>query len=182
VLLAIVPPRVLLFGKVIGIGIIGVLPLLCGAAPVVVKLIAGGSLPPGTGGVVAAGAAWFVLGAGFYLLVAGALGALVERQEEAGSAVVSLSICMVASYLVGQSAADSPLGSVLAYVPISSPMVEPARLALGVSSPSEVVISLILSAAAVVLAGRVASMIYRRAVVNTGRRLHLRDVLRTTPA
>jgi ABC-2 type transport system permease protein len=92
--------------------------------------------------------------------------------------VAGLSICLVVSYLVGQSAADSPLGAVLAYVPISSPMVEPARLALGVSSPVEVVISLVISVAAVVLAGRLASTIYRRAVVSTGRRLYLRDVLR----
>jgi ABC-2 type transport system permease protein len=177
VLLAIVPPRALLFGKVIGVGLVGLIPFVAGAVPVVVKLAAGGSLPPGTGSVIAASAAWFVVGAALYLVVAGALGALVERQEEVGSAMASLSIALVASYVIGQSAADSPIGAALAYVPFSAPMVEPARLALGVSSAPEVLVSLLVSCAAVVIAARLASTVYRQAIVRTGRRLHVRDLL-----
>ncbi len=48
VLLAIVRPHALLFGKVIGVGLIGLFTLACGAIPVLVKLVAGGSLPPGS--------------------------------------------------------------------------------------------------------------------------------------
>ena len=179
VLLAIVPPRTLLFGKVAGVGITALLPLLAAALPVVVRLTTSDSLPPGTGSAVAAAAAWFVLGAGFYLLAAGALGALVERQEDAGSTVAVLSILLVGSYLVGQTAADSPLGVVLAYLPFSAPMVEPARLALGVSSPAEVVGSLLVSVVSLIVMARVATAVYGRAVVRTGTRLRLGDVLRT---
>jgi ABC-2 type transport system permease protein len=178
VLLAIAPPRSLLAGKVVGVGLVGLLPLGCGAVPVVVRLIAGGGLPPDTGLAVASGAAWFVLGAGLYLSAAGALGALVERQEEVGSAMASLSILLVGSYVIGQSAADTTLGQVLAILPFTSPMVEPARLALGVSSPAEVITSLAVSVVSLVLVVRLAAAIYERAVVRTGRRLHLRDVLR----
>ena len=179
VLLAIAPPRSLFAGKVVGVGLIGLLPLVCGALPVVVRLVAGGrDLPPDTGAAVAGGAAWFILGAGFYLSAAGGLGALVERQEEVGSAMAGLSIALVGSYVIGQSAADSSLGLVLAILPFSSPMVEPARLALGVSSPVEVVTSLAVGVVSLVLIVRLATAIYERAVVRTGRRLHLRDVLR----
>jgi ABC-2 type transport system permease protein len=146
----------------------------------VIKLIAGRSLPPGTGAAVAAGAAWFVFGAGLYLLCAGALGALVERQEEVGSAMSSLSVLLVGSYIIGQSAADSSLGRVLALIPFSAPMVEPARLALGVSSGGEVAASLAISAVAVWIMGRVAATIYRRGIVRTGGRLKLREVVRAT--
>ena len=62
VLLAIVRPGALLFGKVIGIGIIGVITLACAVAPVAVKLGAGGDLPDGIGAVLVSGVAWFVLG------------------------------------------------------------------------------------------------------------------------
>lgn len=178
VLLAIAPPRSLLAGKVVGVGLVGLLPLACGALPVVVRLVAGDGLPPDTGVAVASGAAWFVLGAGLYLSAAGALGALVERQEEVGSAMASLSILLVGSYVIGQSAADTTLGRMLAVLPFTSPMVEPARLALGVSSPAEVVASLAVSVVSLVLVVRLATAIYERAVVRTGRRLHLRDVLR----
>ena len=182
VLLAITSPRSLLFGKVIGIGVVGLLPFVCGAIPIVIKMVAGGSLPAGTGSAVAGGAAWFVLGAALYLMLAAALGALVERQEEVGGAMSSLSILLVSSYIIGQSAADSGLGSTLAYIPFSAPMVEPARLALGVSSAGEVAGSLTASIAAVAVAGRLASLLYRRAIVRTGARLHVRDVLRMRTA
>jgi ABC-2 type transport system permease protein len=178
VLLAIVPPRVLLYGKIIGIGLVGMIPFIAGAVPVVIKLAGGGTLPPGTGSALAAGAVWFVLGAAIYLLSAGALGALVERQEEVGSAMTSLSVLLVSSYIIGQSAADSGLGAALAFVPFSAPMVEPARLALGLSSPAEVGGALAASCIGVLIMGRVGSAIYRRAIVHTGARLKLHEVLR----
>jgi ABC-2 type transport system permease protein len=179
VLLAIVRPRALLFGKVIGVGIIGVLTLLGGVVPVVVKLVAGGDLPDGLAGAMAGGGAWFALGIALYLTLAGALGALVERQEEAGSAVAPLAMILIGSYLVAQSAPDSPVARVLAYIPLSSPLVMPSRLALGEASGVEMVISLALLLAAVVVVGRVGATVYRRAVVRTGRRLKLREVLRS---
>lgn len=178
VLVAIAPPRTLLFGKVAGVGLTALLPLLAGALPVVIRLVTSDSLPPGTATALAAAAAWFVLGAGFYLLAAGALGALVERQEDVGSSIAVLSILLVGSYLVGLTAADSTIGAVLAYLPFSAPIVEPARLAVGVSSPVEVVGSLVICVLSVAVMARAASVVYRRAVVRTGSRLHLGDVLR----
>jgi len=179
VLLAIVRPGALLFGKVIGVGLIGAATLLVAAVPVVVKLVAGGSLPAGLPAAVAGGAAWFLLGVALYLTIAGALGALVERQEEAGTVMAPLSIVLIASYLVGQSAADTPLGAVMAVFPLSAPLVMPSRIAIGAASTPEILLSLALSVAAVVVAARVGATIYRRAVVQTGQRLTVREALRS---
>ncbi len=177
VLLAIVRPAPLLFGKVLGVGIVGLLTLSFGAIPVVVKLLAGGDLPAGLGGALAGSAAWFALGLALYLTTAGALGALVERQEEAGTIAAPLSIVLIGSYIVAQSAPESPLATILAYVPFSSPVVIPARLAVGASSAIEIVASLALGVAAVALAARMGATVYRRAIVQTGRRLKLTEVL-----
>ncbi|MGH9135127.1 MAG: ABC transporter permease [Ilumatobacteraceae bacterium] len=177
VLLAIVRPRSLLFGKVIGVGLIGMFTLACGALPVLVKLAVGGSLPPGIGGTLVGGAAFFVVGVAIYLTAAGALGALVGRQEEAAAAVAPLSVMLIAFYIVGQSAPDTSIGAFLAYVPFAAPMVMPARIALGVSSPLEVAISLALGVVTVLVVARLSAVVYRRAIVRTGRRLKLRDAL-----
>ena len=67
----------------------------------------------------------------------------------------------------------------LGYVPLTSPIVMPSRLALGEASGAEIVASLLLLVAAVVVVGRVGATVYRRAVVRTGRRLKLREVLRS---
>ena len=66
----------------------------------------------------------------------------------------------------------------LAYLPFTSPIFEPARLAVGVSSVVEVLGSLAVSVVAIVAVLRVGSTIYERAVVRTGRRLKVTEVLR----
>jgi ABC-2 type transport system permease protein len=179
VLVAVVRPSGLMFGKILGVGAIGIATLGAGIVPVLVKLVIGGDLPSGIGATLAGSSAWFVLGLALYLTIAAALGALVERQEQAGSALAPLTFLLIATFLVAQSGADSALGTVLAYIPLTAPLIVPARIALGASSPIELATSLVLLVVSVVVVGRVGSMVYRRAIVRTGRRLKLRDVLTT---
>jgi ABC-2 type transport system permease protein len=177
VLLAIVRPGALLFGKVLGVGIIGVLTLLCGLLPPIVKLAMGGDLPVGLGTAILGGAPWFILGVVLYLTTAGALGALVERQEEAGSVVSPLTFLLIGSYFVSQSASDTVVGQVLAVLPYTSTLAMPTRIAVGAATAPEIVLSLLLNVIAVVIAVRLGSRIYGRAIVRTGRRLKVREVL-----
>ena len=102
--------------------------------PPIIQLAIGGDLPAGLGSAIVAGGPWFLLGLVLYLTTAGALGALVERQEEAGTVVMPMTILLVGSLLVAQSASDSPLGRLLAIFPFTSPMVMPARIAVGEAS------------------------------------------------
>jgi ABC-2 type transport system permease protein len=177
VLLAIVRPGALLFGKVIGVGLVGVLTLLCGIVPVAVRLSSGGKLPEGMGSALIGGSAWFVLGIAFYLTLAGALGALVERQEEAGSVVTPLTMTLVAGFFVAQSAPASPLADVLAYVPFTSPLVMPSRIAVGVASPLEMAGSLLVGVVSLAIVVRLGATVYQRAIVRTGKRLRIGEVL-----
>ncbi len=142
-----------------------------------VKLTLGGDLPAGLGGALVGGAAWFVLGISLYLVLAGSLGALAERQEEVGSLLAPLNVILVVSYVLG-SRPDSPEARVLAYVPLSSPMVMPGRIAIGAASGTEMAVSLALGVLAVILAVRFGAVAYARAIVRTGRRLKLSEVLR----
>lgn len=178
VLLGIVRPSALLFGKVLGVVAGAMLILSCGAVPVLVKLIVGGDLPAGLGAALLGGGAWFLLGVGLYVVLAGALGALAERQEEVSALVTPLNVVILASYAVGSTSPESPLAQVLAYIPLSAPMVMPSRIAVGAASAGEMALSLFLCMIAVVLAVRFGSIVYRRAIVRTGRRLKLREVLR----
>jgi len=179
VLLAIVPSRTLLFGKVVGVAVVGVVTLSAAALPVVIDLVLGGSLPDGAGATLAVSAAWLLLGIALYLTTAGALGALVDRQEEVGSTVAPLSAVLIAAYFVGVTTPESTVAGVLAYIPFTSPMVMPARIALDVASPTELAISLALGIVTVALVARLASLVYQRAIVRTGRRVRLRALLRS---
>jgi len=177
VLLPIVRPAPLLFGKVIGVGLVGIASLAAAAIPLVIKTAAGGDLPAGLGPAVVGGAPWFVLGLVLYLTIAGALGALVERQEETGTVITPLSLVLVATYILAQSAAGTSLGAMLAIFPLTSPVVMPARIALGDASPAEIVASLALGIAAVLVVLRFGAAMYRRGIVHTGRRMRVREAL-----
>lgn len=179
VLLAIVPPRSMLFGKVLGVGCIGLVTLLAGGLPVLARFVLGGDLPDGIGRTLLVSAAWFVLGLALYLTIAGSLGALVSRQEEAGAVVGPLVTLLVVGYFVAVAAGDTALGAVLAYVPLVSPMLEPYRIAVGAGSPVEYALSLIILFVSVLAAGRLGAVVFRRAIVRTGRKLGLREVLRS---
>lgn len=176
VLLAIVPVRALLFGKVVGIGVIGISILLVGAAPVLVRFGLGASMPPGAGSTLAAAIVFSLLGLVQYLCLAGALGALVERSEDVNATVGPLTVVLIAGYLAAQATSDSVIGLVLAVFPLTSPMVMPARVALGEASFVEVLMALAVLAVGVMVAARVATTVYRRAIVRTGSRLRLRDL------
>jgi ABC-2 type transport system permease protein len=150
--------------------------LLAGVTPVFIRFAAGGDLPSGLGRTLAASAAWFIGGLALYLTMAGALGALVARQEEAGAVVLPLTMFLVVGYVIAISSADSSLGAVLSYFPPMSPMITPYRIAIGAGSPFEYVASAVLLVIAIVVVARVGAVIFRRAIVQTGRRMRLRDL------
>lgn len=182
VLLAIVRPGPLLFGKVVGISVTGLLTFAAGGIPVVVSLAIGSDLPPGIGGALAGGAVWFVLGMVLYLTLAGALGSLAERQEEAGVVVAPLTFLLVGTLIAAQSAADTTFGLVLSLVPLTSPLVMPARIAEGVATWPEMAGSIALLMLGIAVVARFGAVVYARAIVRTGRRLKLTEVVRSTPA
>jgi ABC-2 type transport system permease protein len=179
VLLAVVRPTALFFGKIIGVGIVGLAGLAAAGIPVVAKVVTSGDLPAGLAPALAGGLPWMLLGIVLYLTTAGALGALVERQEEVGSVLAPLSLLLIGTYVLAQSSADGSLGSVLAIFPYTSPIVMPARLALGEASAGEIVASLAVAGITVLFVLRLGAAIYRRGIVHTGRRLRLGEALRS---
>jgi ABC-2 type transport system permease protein len=179
VLLAVVKPSALFFGKVVGVGLVGLAGLAAGAIPVMVKAVAGGDLPAGLGPAILGGLPWMILGLVLYLTTAGALGALIERQEEAGSVLTPLSLLLIGTYVLAQSSADGSFGAVLAIFPFTSPIVMPSRIALGAASTAEIVASLAVGIVTVLFVIRLGAAIYQRGIVHTGRRLRLGEVLRS---
>lgn len=178
VLLAVVPVRSMLYGKVIGVGVVGFGLVLLGALPLLIKTLAGGDVPESLGTTLASSGAWLAGGIIIYLLLAAMLGALANRTEEAGGAVAPLTIGLVAIYFAALGTTENTVGLVLSLVPLSSPIAMPARLAIGEATAWQIVVSLALMAIAVVVTGRIAANVYGRAIVRTGRRLKLKEVIR----
>jgi ABC-2 type transport system permease protein len=179
--LATVRPWQLLLGKVLGLGAVGLLQLVVlGVAGFAVAGSAG-LLVPGAGlaGTVVSVLVWYLLGFAMYATVYAALGSLVSRQEDTQSVLTPVSIVVLIGWVAGfnlvLSSPRSPALTVLSLIPPWTPLIMPARLAVGEVPVWQVVLAFLLTlgftAGVLVLGGR----IYARSVLRTGARVSLRE-------
>jgi ABC-2 type transport system permease protein len=181
VLLAAVRPLQLLAGKVVGLGLVGLIQLTAiGAVGLTVAIAVDAiSLPAGALGTIGWVLVWFLLGYAFYSSLFAVAGAIVSRQEELQNTAAPLNLLMVGSFLVAFMGAGSNPGSTLAtvssFLPPVAPLVMPVRIAAGEVAAWQAAASLgtmLVSILAVVL---LASRLYEGAVLRTGARVKLRD-------
>jgi ABC-2 type transport system permease protein len=187
VLLARMPARSLLAGKIAGIGLLGLgqVAVTALAALIAVRTISGVDLPAVTGAVLAWAVVWFVLGYAMYATLFGALGSLASRPEDAQSAAGPISVLLVVVYFVSFAAIGSPdtaWARAISWLPIAAPIAMPARIAMGAATWWEPTVAAALTLAAiaglVVLGGR----IYTAAVLHSGPTLKLRAMWHTEVA
>jgi ABC-2 type transport system permease protein len=185
VLLAMISPRQLLVGKIAGIGIVA---LLHAAVLIVVALVTsramGVDLTSGvTPGDLAVAAVWFVLGYSLYCTAYAAAGSLVSRVEDGQSVAFPIMLPLLFGYIASFSAAGgaSTLLWVLAFLPPTAVVAMPTLYAIGAAEPWMVVVSMALTVVAIVGVAIVASKVYERSVLHSGRKMSWRDALRGQP-
>lgn len=112
ILLATIQPTRLLAGKVIGIGLVGLLQLtIVGAAALVaVRATHVAPIPALSVASVVADIVWFLLGFLFYATAYAAVASLVSRQEEVQSAIAPIAILQIAGYLLVYATLPHPTG------------------------------------------------------------------------
>jgi len=180
VLLSTVRPRELLLGKVIGIGLLGLLQLLVVGVAGLVSVAATGALTiPQLGVTAVAGSLlWFLLGFLLYALLYAAGGSLVSRQEDVAPVTMPITVLIVGTYLAifwVLSNADTPLAAVLSVLPPLAPILMPARMATGDAQAWQVIVGLVLTVATIAALNAGAARIYANSVLRTGSRVRLRD-------
>ncbi len=182
VLLATIRPSQLLRGKILGIGLLGLAQLLLIGAIGLATAQAVGSLDFPTGAIATIGIVlvWFVLGFFFYAGLFAVAGSIVTRQEDLQATMTPLTLVIVASFFVGINATSDPgstLATVASMIPPSAPLVMPSRIVLGEASGWSILLSAGLSIAVTTALVPIATKIYSRAVLRSGR-VRLRQVLR----
>ncbi|AQZ66220.1 possible ABC transporter, permease component [[Actinomadura] parvosata subsp. kistnae] len=185
ILLAAVRPWQLLGGKILGLGVVGLINLgtilVIGLAASSVSGLAA-DFPPGMVGLVVAVLVWFVLGYAFFATLSAAFASLVSRQEEVNTVLTPLTMMIMVTYFVSFYVTNEPTGTlatVLSYVPPFSSMVMPVRMAATEVPMWQVGLSMLAMALAVVVVLKIGSTVYERAVLRTGARLKFGEVLRS---
>ncbi len=184
-LLAAVRPWQLMTGKVLGLGLIGLVQvLIIGLSGLVAGLATGALDLPGAqaAGILGWLLVWFLLGYALFSFIFASLGALVSRQEDIGGVVTPVTMLLVVGYVIGVSVLPSDPSNtfvaVMSMLPVFSPTLMPIRLAIGGVPVWQSTLALGLIIVTIPLMIAVTARIYRNAVVRSGARVRLKDALR----
>ncbi|MCM6762287.1 ABC transporter permease [Rathayibacter sp. ZW T2_19] len=183
ILLAAVPARALLAGKILGNSVIGV-----GTAAAIAAAAALGLAVTGQTellDLLSAPLIWFVVFFVFgFVLVASVFAAgaaLVSRQEDTGSVMTPAMMLVMVPYFGVVLFGDNALVmTILSYVPFSAPVAMPVRLFFGEADWWEPLVSLALLIVATTAVMAVASTIYTNSLLRMGSRVTLREALKAS--
>jgi ABC-2 type transport system permease protein len=183
VLLSVLRPSQILVGTVLAVGAVTFIQLLVLAVPLLVaaSVTDVSWLPPVAGPDLALAIGWFVLGFALFAFLYAAGGALVDKVTEAGTAVLPVTLLIIAGYLLGVVMVSQSPGtawSVAASLfPLTAPLTMPIRWGAGDVPAYQLVLALASTALGAVGCVALASAIYRRALVITGHRVRFRELL-----
>jgi ABC-2 type transport system permease protein len=185
VLLARIPARALLAGKIAGIGLLGLaqIGVTALAALVAVSTVHSIHAPAVRGAVLAWAVVWFVLGYALYATVYGALGSLGSRAEDAQSVAGPVMIILPVGYFASFAMIAQPASAAakaISFFPLTAPMAMPGRIAMGATAWWEPVAAAVLTLAATVALVLLAGRVYTNAILHGGPRLSLREAWRST--
>ena len=176
----------LVIGKIVGIGLAGLAQVSLVLAPAILALLASGRigdalLGPDAGagaslsalspGLIAAFLCYFVLGFALYAGLYAGAGSLLSRAEDLQTVALPLSLPAVAGYfpaVLALSGSSASIIRVASFVPLWSPFVMMARLAVGTVAPWELALSLGILVATVPLVTWLAIRVYRAGVLMYG--------------
>lgn len=183
VLLSAIRPHHLLAGKILGIGVLGLVQLVLVATPaLVVSVATGADLPSGSALTVASLLLWFVLGYALYSCAYAAAGSLVSRMEEAQNTSFPVTFALIAAYggaVATGTAPDSTAAKILALFPPTAPLAMPTRAALGEVARWEVPLAITLTLVTIYALIRLAGRIYAGSVLRFGPKVKVRQALRS---
>ena len=183
ILLATIQPTRLLAGKVIGIGLVGLLQLtIVGAAALVaVRATHVAPIPALSVASVVADIVWFLLGFLFYATAYAAVASLVSRQEEVQSAIAPIAILQIAGYLLVYATLPDPTGllaTVTSVLPPFAPILMAVRMAATDVPSWQVGLAVVLAVGSIVGLTWLAGRIYANTALHVGSKLRFMDAFR----
>jgi ABC-2 type transport system permease protein len=180
ILIAAIPARALLAGKVLGTSILafGQIALIVAVAIVGLTVSGQDALLVGLGAALV----WFVIffAIGFVLLAAlfAATGAMVSRQEDIGSTTTPVTMLIMVPYFLVIFFNDNPLVvGIMSYVPFSAPVAMPLRLFLATAEWWEPLLSLAILVVTTLVLIAVGARIYENSLLKLGARVGWREAL-----
>lgn len=183
-------PKIIVLGKTLGIGIVGLLQmiLLVGTAIISAKIflepemiesvIDVSKITPYLGIVTII---YFIFGYFEYALLYALTGSTVSKPEDIQSANGPVAILAVIGFYLSYFTMMNPASELNVFAsmfPISSPFCMPFRIMMGLAKPTDVAISLIILLITGIIIAKVAIKIYSNAILNYGTKMSLNDIIK----
>lgn len=183
-------PRIIVLGKTIGIGIVGIMQTLltilvaviCAKAFLAPEMVSSifemMKLSPE---VIVVIAIYYLLGYSLYALLYALTGSTVSKPEEVQSANGPVAILAVIGFYLSYFTMMNPssnLNEIAALVPISSPFCMPFRVMMGLSTMNELVMSIMILIITIILVAKISIKIYSSAILNYGEKISIKKLLK----
>lgn len=195
ILVTSVSPLIQMFGKILGMFLIGLLQIVIFIAVFAVNL----ALPYNQASlkefdlnlsqinleILIVGLIFYILGYFLYATLYAAIGSIVSRTEDLGQAVMPITMLSLAAFYVAMFSLSSPnslLLKVCSYIPFVSPVTILLRFGVGDASFLEVGLSLVILLAAIFFFSWLAAKIYRTGVLLYGKRPTMKELRKAMKA
>ncbi|CAM4189879.1 ABC transporter permease [Erysipelothrix aquatica] len=184
-------PKVLILGKVLAVGLIGILQVVVMILGLTLGyMINKGNYPEFITAMIQASITWdaaliyaifSISGYFLYLFIFASLGSLVTKVEDVSSAVTPITFVFVIAYLLASFAMGMPDATVIkfaSYIPFVSLFTTPIRYMMTTVPVYELVASLVLMIGVTVAIANLSIYIYRKGSLNYGNRMKFSDILK----
>ena len=195
VIMASVKPDILLAGKILGVGAVGLTQQIVWVGSAAGFITYGAVMAKAMGMPQMQGVTFptiplslllslvlfFVLGYVLYSAMFAAVGAMVGSQEEVQQAAQPVILLMIASIIFFQPVLLNPTGTlavVMSIIPFTAPVIMPVRMTTIQVPPLELAASLIALAVTCLAVIWAAARIYRIGLLMTGKRPNLQELMR----
>ena len=183
-------PRTIVLGKTIGIGIVGLLQmiLIIGTALISAKAFLDPELLNSVLdmsnitlylGIITV--IYFILGYAEYSLLYALTGSTVSKPEDINAANQPVALLAVIGFYLSYFTMMNPTSSLNLFAslfPISSPFCMPFRIMMGIATVKDVIISIIILLATILIVAQIAIKIYSQAIINYGTKISFKDIIK----
>ncbi|MCP3994814.1 MAG: ABC transporter permease, partial [bacterium] len=186
VVLSRVKPTQVLIGKVLGIGLLGLIQIVAMSSALIFTVsvadLADFDLTGLGFKVLGLLVLWYLLGYTFYSFMYGALGATISRQEDMQGVAMLPVLLILPGFFFGQMALLEPdmwFTEVASFIPFWSPMVMAVRSTTGNVPLWQVLVAIGLLAITTAFLIKLGGRIYRGAILQSGKKTKLRAAWRS---
>ena len=183
-------PKTIIVGKTIGAGIVGLLQVLMIGATAVIS--ANLFLPEGaldgildmsniTPLLAVVTVIYFILGYFLFAFLYALTGSTVSKPEDINSANSPIAFIEIAGFYLAYFSMVNPSSNInvlASMLPISSPFSMPFRVMMGTATNVQLLTSLLILVATIMLIAKISIKIYSSAILNYGTKLSLKDMMK----